>query len=266
MKMILAARVFVELALIENFCMDFTLLYCAKLVTKNPSHVFRVILASVIGACFAVVFPLLKVHAALSYALKIISGAIICAISGKFTSLKAYLKLSAVFLGFTFLLGGALIALFSLAKIEYTESGGSVLSSVPIGIPMFLALILIIFARKLQKKLRRADKSAVTCKISVGERSVSLSGFYDSGNSVYYMGQPVSVIPLSEAVKIIDFEGIKEDVKIHTVAGSKKIKVFTADKIEVMRGDKNSVIKKAKIGISPNLAQGAVLHPDLMEE
>lgn len=257
-------QVYVELALIENFCMDFTLLYCAKLVTKNPSHIFWIAAASAIGACFAVVFPLIKVHAAISYALKFLSGAIICAFSGKFRSFKAYFKMTAVFFAFTFVLGGALLAVFALAKVEYT-GGGAILSSVPVGIPMFFALLLIIFARKLVKRLRRADKAKVTCKIVNGEKKIELSGFYDSGNSVYYMGQPVSVIPLTAAVRLVDFEGIKDYVKIHTVAGSKKIKVFTADKLEVTVGDKTDKFEKAKIGISP-MAQDAVLHPDLMED
>ncbi|MCX4287834.1 MAG: hypothetical protein OSJ68_11225, partial [Clostridia bacterium] len=59
---------------------------------------------------------------------------------------------------------------------------------------------------------------------------------------------------------------IKDEVKIHTVAGSKKIKVFTADKIEIYSGEKVNVVKGVKIGISPRTAGTAVLHPDLMED
>ena len=95
-------QVYVELALLENFCMDFTLLYCAKLVAKNRAHILRLVVASVLGACFAVVFPLFKLNAALSVIIKIISGLIICLLAGKFRTFKAYLKLTALFLIFTF--------------------------------------------------------------------------------------------------------------------------------------------------------------------
>ena len=64
-------QVYVELALLENFCMDFTLLYCAKLVSKNRAHVLRLVIASVFGACFAVVFPLFKSGSVLSVIIKI---------------------------------------------------------------------------------------------------------------------------------------------------------------------------------------------------
>lgn len=261
----LTMQVYVELALLENFCMDFTLLYCAKLVSKNGAHILRVAAASVLGACFAVLFPLVKLNAVFSVIIKLISGLIICAVSGKYATFKAYLKLTGIFFAFSFLLAGGLYAIFSLTGLKYIEGQGFLLSSVPIGIPLFCALVLIIFARKLALKFKKTDKSAVVCKIYCGDKSVSLSGFFDSGNKVYHMGQPVSVIPLRFAKKIIDESRIKDFVKIHTVAGEKKIKIFTADKIEISGGERTTCAKKVKIAISYRPMGGAVLHPDLSE-
>ena len=258
-------QVYVELALLENFCMDFTLLFCAKVASKNGAHLFRLIIASVFGACFAVVFPLFKLGGVLSVIIKIFSGLIICAVAGKFTSFKAYIKLTAGFLAFTALLGGALIGIFSLAGISYSADTGYILSSIPIGIPLFGALMLIIFARTLAKKLKRADKTEVYCTVYQGDKSVSISGFFDSGNSVYHLGQPVSIIPLREAKKIIDDRRIKSTVKIHTVAESKNLKVFTADKLEIRKGEKVKTFKGVKIAVTEN-ADRAILHPDYMEE
>lgn len=245
--------------------MDFTLLYCAKLVAKNPAHIFRLVLASVFGACFAVVLPLFSLGEALSIILKIASGLIICVIAGKFASVKAYIKLTAIFLAFTALLGGALIAIFSLAGISYDAGNGFILSSVPIGIPLFGALILIIIARKIASKLKRTDKTEVSCEVYKGEKKVTLSGFFDSGNKVYYAGQPVCVIPLAYAQKIIDETRIETFVKIHTVAESKKLKVFTADRLEIRKGEKVRVLTGVKIAVTP-YADKAILHPDYMED
>ena len=245
--------------------MDFTLLYCAKLVAKNRGHILRLVIASVFGACFAVVFPLFKLPSWLSILIKIFSGLIICAIAGKFQSIKAYIKLTALFLAFTALLGGALIGIFSLAGISYEADTGYILSSVPIGIPLFGALVLIIASRKIAMKLKKVDKAEVSCTVINGENKISLSGFFDSGNKVYYLGQPVCVIPLTEAKKIIDETRIESFVKIHTVAESKKLKVFTADKLEIRKGEKVKVFKGVKIALSP-FADKAILHPDYMEE
>ncbi len=255
-----------ELALLENFCMDFTLLYCAKLVCKNPSHVARIALASVFGACFAVAFPLFKLGGVAAVCVKLLSGLIICFLCGKFKSFKAYFKMTAVFTAFTFVLGGALLAVFSLAGLDYASGSGYILSSVPLGIPAFGALALIIAARKLAARLKKTDKSQVSCKIYSGEKSIELSGFFDSGNKVSHMGRPVSVIPLTAALKLVDESRIKKTVKIHTVAGSKKLKIFTADKIELNYGESTCTVKNVIIGISPHAAGAAVLHPDLMED
>lgn len=259
-------QVYVELALLENFCMDFTLLYCAKLVAKNSAGFKRISVASALGACFAVLFPLIPLPAAWSVILKIISGLLLCLAAGKYKSVKGYIKLTSAFLAFSAVLAGALIGLFSLAGISYAEGGGFILSSVPIGIPMFGALLLVIAARIIKNRYSKGSKNEVTCHIYAGQSSVSLSGFFDSGNKVNYRGSPVSVIPKKSAEKIVDIERITEGVKIHTVAGSKIIKVFTADRLEVDFGDKTEVFKGVKIGVSHAHITCAVLHPDILEE
>lgn len=259
-------QVYVELALLENFCMDFTLLYCAKIVAKNAAGWKRISVVSALGACFAVLFPLLNVPAVLSVIIKILSGFILCFAAGKFKKIKGYIKFSAIFFAFSAVLAGALIGIFSLAGIAYGEGGGYILSSVPVGIPMFGALLLVIAARVIKNKFLNGSKKEVACRIYSGQSSVSLVGFFDSGNKVNYRGSPVSVIPKEYAKKIVDVERITECVKIHTVAGSKIIKVFTADRLEVDFGDKTEVFKGVKIGVSHAQITCAVLHPDILED
>ena len=258
-------QVYVELALLENFCMDFTLLYCAKTVAKNPAGIFRLVIAAVFGACFAVAFPLFGIGSVLSVIIKILSGLIICLIAGKFAHVKAYIKLTALFTAFTALLGGALVGIFSLAGISFDAGSGYILSSVPIGIPLFGALLLIIAARKIAAKLKRVDKTEVACAVYNDGKKVNIAGFFDSGNKVYYSGQPVCVIPLEAARKIIDETRIETFVKIHTVADSKKLKVFTADRLEICKGEKVKAYKGVKIAVTP-YADKAILHPDYLEE
>lgn len=259
-------QVYIELALLENFCMDFTLLYCAKLAVKNGAGWRRISVASAMGACFAVLFPLLKLPAVWSVIIKILSSLILCLIACKFKKFNTYIKFTAIFLAFSAALAGAIIGVFSLAGIAYQEGGGYILASVPIGIPMFGALLLVIVARVIKHKYSKGSKIEVACKLFVGQMSVSLVGFFDSGNKVNYRGLPVSIIPRQSAEKIVDVERITAGVKIHTVAGSKIIKVFTADRLEVDFGDKTETYKNVIIGISHAHLTCAVLHPDILEE
>lgn len=258
-------QVYVEYALIENFCMDFTLLAAAKAAAKNPAKYARIAVASVLGACFAVVYPLFNLSGVLGIAVKIVAGAAMCAVAGKFQSFKGYLKFTAVFTAATFLAGGALIALFSLAGVSYKQGGGYVISSVPVGIPLFAALIVALTAVRIRRKFVSNKNVSAYCKIYFKDKSAVCSAFYDSGNNVYSGGAPVSIIPAYIAKKLTDGEGIKTFAEIHTVAGKSKIPVFTAEKIEIDDGKSKITRQNVALGISPRHIYKMVLHPDLSE-
>lgn len=261
--MTITMQVYIELALLENFCMDFVLLYSAKALSKNPAKSFKIALGAAAGAGVAVIFPLLPIDTVLSSVLKVISGALICFIGGKFAKFKNYLKFTGIFFALSVLLGGALIAVFNLGGFEYTAGAGYLLSSVPIGIPLFFALILFLGAKALGKRFVSCRKQRVKCRISVGQSQIELAGFFDSGNKVYLSGAPVSVIPGCEAEKLKAC--INRTVKIHTVAGSAQMGVFTADRLEIEDNKGKTVFKGAYIGVNPAGGDIAVLHSDLME-
>lgn len=259
-------QVYVELAVVENFCMDFTLLYAAKAASKNTAGIFRIFFGACLGAAVAVLFPLIKAGAAWSAVIKVLSGLILCLAAGKFKNFKSYLKFAGAFLAFTALLGGALIGVFSLTGTDYLSGSGYLISSVPVGIPLFGALLIIIGAKKLAARLKKSNKNVVVCRIYAGQSHIDVKGFFDSGNKVYCRGAPVSVIPEYAAKKILGEKRITDGVKIHTVAGSKIMQVFTADKIEINFGEKSDTFKNVKIGVSPQKINCAVLHPDLLED
>lgn len=258
-------QVYAEYAFIENFCMDFALLFCAKAVTKNACGYFRLVISSAFGAIFAIVFPLFNLGAAWGTVVKIAFGGIMCAAAGKYTKFYGYAKFTAVFTASTFVLGGALIALFSLMGASYESGGGYLLSSVPVGIPLFFALILAIALRKIAKKLINRSRSEVTCTLRVGESEASSPAFFDSGNRVYSGGRPVSIIPREIAEKLIDIERIKTFVDIHTVAGKGKLAVFSADSVKIQSGENSRELKNVTFGVSMQKIKKIVLHSDLSE-
>ena len=258
-------QVYVEYALIENFCMDFTLLAAAKAAAKNPAKYGRIAIASVLGACFAVVYPLFNPGGAVGIIVKLAAGGAMCAVAGKYQSFKGYLKFTAIFTAATFLTGGGLIALFSLAGVSYKQGGGYVLSSVPVGIPLFAALIVALVAIRIKRKFVSNKNVSAYCKIYFKDKSATCSAFYDSGNKVYLSGAPVSIIPAYVAKKLTEGESIKTFADIHTVAGKSKIPVFTAERIEIDDGKSKITRRNVALGISPRHIYKMVLHPDLSE-
>ena len=259
-------QVYIEYALAENFCMDFCLLFAAKAITKNRTGLWRIGIASALGACFAVVFPLFGTGGWLATIIKLIAGAALCAAAGIFQRVRAYLKFTAVFSLITFALGGGLIAVFSLTGMSYEQGGGVILSSVPVGIPLFAALVLALAVKKIASKfISKRAKVSVACRIYAGQCSVKVQAFFDSGNKVYRAGSPVSVISQSDAEKIVNVDGIKNFVSVHTVAGKGKLPVFTADKIEIDYGERVVTLRGVLFCVSPSAEGRAVLHPDIAE-
>lgn len=255
-----------ELALAENFCMDFTLLCCSKFAVRNRAGYRRIAAASALGACFAAVFPLWGVTGVLSVLVKIAAGLAMCFISGRFSRFMEYVKYAAAFAGFSALAGGAIIGVFTLAGWEYSAGDGYLLSSVPVGIPLFFTLVLALAVRRVALKLKRGSKTAVHCRIYAGERQVEGEGFFDSGNRVYRGGEPVSFIPPSAAEKLVDCTRINDSVKIHTVAGSRAVKVFVADRLVICKDGGERTVEKAVIGVSLRDDGQFIINPDLSEE
>ena len=245
--------------------MDFALFTCAKAAVKNPASYLRIALVSAIGAAFAVCFPLLRLSGVWAVAVKIVSGAALSAIAGKFQSFKGYLKFAVAFTAATFISGGALIAVFSLTGVSYTDGGGYILSSIPVGIPLFAVISLVIAVKKIAAKLVNTKVVEVRCKIYLGGKYVPTNAFYDSGNKVYFNGVPVCVAPKHIALQLVDITLIKTFAKVHTVAGEGRLPVFTADKIEIDDGKEKKIISSVLIGISPTHINKMVLHPDLSE-
>lgn len=259
-------QVYIEFALLENFCMDFALLCAAKAAVKNPARYLRITLASALGACFAVGFPLLALSGVWAVAVKIASGCVLAAIAGKFNSAKSYAKFTIAFTAATFVTGGALIALFAITGVSYSSGGGYILSSVPVGVPLFAVACVVIIAKKIAAKRALNTATEVKCKIYCNGKCAVSRAFYDSGNKVYLGGSPVSVAPRHVALQLIDCTGIKTFAYVHTVAGAGKLPVFTADKIEIDDGKSVKVRCGVLIGVSPQHINKVVLNPDLSED
>ena len=65
-------QVYVELAVLENFCMDFTLLYAAKVAAKNRAGYLRTGVGAALGAAVAVVVPFMDFGAVWAVIIKIV--------------------------------------------------------------------------------------------------------------------------------------------------------------------------------------------------
>lgn len=250
-------EIYIEYALAENFLLDAMLLWLALKAAKQELCLWRIGLASAVGAVFAVVFPLLSVGKALAYILKFAVGALLCLIAVKGKGVGRYALSMLLFFGFSFALGGALLAVYSAFSVDYgfTE-GGYLTESVPVGMVLAGSFVFAVLATALIKRLyrRRAMRRFIyPCKVTLGERTVKAEGFLDSGNRARSGDRPVCFISADLAYELLGDGVMTEEMTILTMSGETKIKIFLADSLEIYCGEKPNIIRKVYFSPSGNI-------------
>jgi sigma-E processing peptidase SpoIIGA len=250
-------EIYIEYALAENFLLDAMLLWLSLKAAKQKIIFWRIALASVLGAVFAVVFPLLDVGKAFAYILKFAVGILICLIAVNGKGIGRYALTALLFFGFSFALGGALLAVYSAFSIEYGKNeNGYLTESVPVGMVLGGSFVFCVLAVALIKALyrRRALRRFVyPCKVTLGERSVKADGFLDSGNRAKVNGTPVCFLSPDLAFDLLDDKCMTEEMTIVTMSGETTIKIFLADSLEIYCGEKPNIIRKVYFAPSTNI-------------
>ncbi len=212
--------VYVELAFIENFSLDFLLLALTAYAAKAAPYLTKLLLAATVGAGFAILFPLLSLPRVLGLLLKFAVGTLLplLALGKSKWGLGAPL-----FFLITFAFGGALL------------SGAQALPAW-VRFPLFLLLagVAVVLIIKLHK--RRARFAFIyDCVIEIGEKTTKARGFLDTGNFATKGGLPVCFLSpeilfslWGEKIGMQSKDGgqVCDEMQILTQAGARTIYLY----------------------------------------
>lgn len=178
--------VYIECVLINNLCMNTAIFYLAALIRKRIPIWWQIVISSTIGAIYALCAPLIRWQGEI--ALKLILSIAMCLLSSRFRTVKEYLAYLAVFYIVTFGFGGIIIGIANFYKPVYLAVYSP--SNVSLGLILMLAVVVSVVARiVLQRRaIKRADIFESSVDISIGAKTYSALGYFDSGNTVYYRG------------------------------------------------------------------------------
>ncbi len=218
--------VYVELAFLENFCLDFLLLALTAYAAKAAPKIGRLLLGGGVGGAFAVLFPLLSLPSFLKWALKFAVGAVLPLIA---LGRRKWGIGALFFFLFTFAFGGALLS----AVQDFPKW---------VRFPVFLALACfsLVLVGKLYKR-RALFTYIYDCEVRVGEKRIKARGFLDSGNLATKEGIPVCFLSpdlfydISQAGGKGGGQGCDE-MQIFTQAGAKKIPLCRGKLLVKKRG------------------------------
>ncbi len=252
--------VYIEFAFAENFFIDFTLLFLAVKTVKGKVKLLSLTFSALVGTAFALVFPLLELPNAVAVALKLLAGVLLCLLAVRRGKLKQTLIMTGFFYLYTFCLGGLLIAVYNMAGWEYTENGLFVLSSAPAALvisgAVFFAILLLSSLGRIFRRIKFIRKS-IKCSLTLRGKRVEERALLDSGNCLTVDGNPVSIVSLSLAARLVDgFHQVTKarKVEVSTVNGVGTISVFQIDEMQIYSDGQVHTIIGAYLGIGKDLS------------
>lgn len=262
--------VYLDTLILDNFCADAALLYCAVKTVKGEAKLWRIFLTALFGTAIAVGYMVFKLYytvpAAVDILVKYGVAAVLPLLAAKFKKKRTYALCSLAFVGYMFALAGMLTALF--AQISPNEGEGELtytLFRLPSGVLVAGCVLVVVFGIRFAKMLTRHGKTAAyicTCRLTLGGSSVTAKAFVDTGNRLRDRhGSPVAVAERSLALSLLAdglFTGKTpcEKLAVETVNGKSELTVFKIDELEIYFKDKSHIVKDVAVAISPRPLAG----------
>ena len=228
--------VYFEYAFAENVLLDGLLLYLALKCARGKVKAWRLILASVLGGLEAILFPLFSMPTWAAYIVKLLGGALIAIIAVSDRGLKPHMIVLAAFFAMTFLLGGLLVAVYSFFEIPYLSGEGYLVEGAPVSLVLATSGIFAVAVVRLSGvfyRYRKRKQNILPCKITADGKTYDLQGYADSGNRLFFRGEPVCVISAIGALKLFRGQTSVGRMNLHTVSGSRESPVFLCEMLEV---------------------------------
>ena len=202
-----------EYYLLENFIINFIVLYSTNKITKSNIKIRGIILGTLISTSYSLVLFLPSLLFLSRLTFKVIISAFIVYITFSSKSLKTFLYQWLTFYIVSFIFAGAIMSLSSnftniskLLSKEFNLFNVFSIKSILIGIFIALIISLIVFSYNHRKK--EIEKHLVDASIIYKERSISIKALVDTGNSLKepLSNRSVFVVELSKLWSILPQE------------------------------------------------------------
>ena len=275
--------VYIDLLLLDNFCADAALLYCAVRTVRGQAKPLRIACTALAGATAAVGYTLLGLYVSipppLDFFVKYVVAALLPLPAAKFRRKRTYVLCSLAFLGYMAAFAGVLTALFSAdmpaageAGLIYTFGGlpSGVLAAACVG----FGALAVRLVRALAGQARVAA-GCLRCVLVLGEQKVEVRAFADTGNRLRgEAGEPVVVADRAAALALLRGRGLRWEaggaagegggagdgksgplrggrIAVHTVSGTAFFPWLRIDRLEIYCGKRANIIEDVTVAVSP---------------
>lgn len=224
--------VYLEYAILDNFIMDFLLLFCAAVTLKIPFKKRRIALGAAVGTATALCS--VNLQGFWAYCAKALCLFLMCVCAVGFGKKLFWFVL--LTLAYTFITGGAIVGIFHLCNVPFHAKNGFCYN---MSVPLFVYLLGVAFAVFLCYCLAQFVKQTKTVaphlkKVQVIlQKTYRVTGFCDSGNTVRCNGLPVCFVTkkfgnVSQYFAQQILSGVSQQVQISTLTGTRNVTAVQA--------------------------------------
>ncbi len=242
-------KIYVDLVLALNFFLDFLLLIGVSLILKRNTKIIRLILGATLGS-ISILSLFIPVSSLLLFIIKIIISIIMSLASFGFKNIRYTLNNLVYLYLLSIILGGFLYCIndeFSYKRegLIFFHNGFSINIILVLIISPIIIFVYVKKSRKLKEEYSKYYEVAITL---LNGKKISLTGFLDTGNTLYdpYQKRPILVINKSV---LNGYNPRCILVPCYTVNKESMMRCFRIKKI-VVNGKK--IDKEVLIGISDN--------------
>lgn len=199
--------VYAEYLILENFIINYIILYVTKKFTRSETSIIRLITAALIGAVYTLVVFYPSLRFMTRFLVKFSISVLIIIVAFNPVKLNRFVKLITTFYVVSFIFAGAALALFYFTQTNtILERGVFYISDFPakiLALAVILSWILIKYTwGYIQIKINKS-KIFIPITIKYNEQEISITALLDTGNS---LKDPISESP----VIIVQFSAIRE--------------------------------------------------------
>lgn len=280
--------VYIEYVILDNLIINAIIIFLTSKLLKINFNRTNILLASVLGAAFAVVMPFINLNAVLFIIVKFLIGLAMVTLLKKWMHILELVITYVVFLFMTFAMGGVCFGLIYIFRGS-TQNALSLIyiADTPIGIILLIVIasgyILLNLFNNFYKR-RTITNFLYSVTFYYLKNSIRTNAFLDTGNMLSIDNKPVVLInylifsKLFDRVKVTDIllgninnlplKNAKY-MYISGVANKKnKMLVFEIDQLLIEDQDETKIITNFMVGLSLNkfnnmVEYNALLNPQL---
>lgn len=182
--------IFVDVLIIENFFMNYLLLYFINRFCRCRAKMWRIVAGAFIGAMYVLVVFYPDLHMFYSVLMKFMVSLLMIVVSFSPHELRRFIKITILFYIEAFIIGGFLLGIFYLTNRTTEIINGSLyiksVSASPeyIIIGSIIAVILVKFGFDYFEGYYINEKTKVELELVLNQRKCSIIALIDTGNSL----------------------------------------------------------------------------------